>query len=278
MCMVVFCLVSIAVVLYLPNYYTSQAVLVPQAQGNGDAGGRLAGSLGGFAQLAGIDIGNSEIDATTIAIETLKSRGFVTDFIRRHQILVPLMAGDRWNPRSRVLSIDRSDYDVESKTWVRDVNLPRTPKPSDWEAYERFEEIMRINQDQDTGIITISVEFLSPILAKQWVDWLVNDINTLMRENDTQEAEKSIAYLEGKIQETNISAVREALVHLLEQNYRTVTLANVREEYMLKTIDRAVEAEEKSRPSRGLIIALATFGGLVIGSFISLLRRNVESS
>jgi LPS O-antigen subunit length determinant protein (WzzB/FepE family) len=50
------------------------------------------------------------------------------------------------------------------------------------------------------------------------------------------------------------------LFELIEEQTKTVMLANVREEYILKTIDRAVVEESRAKPSRVLIVFI---GGLI---------------
>mgnify|MGYP000589374138 CR=1 FL=1 len=43
--------------------------------------------------------------------------------------------------------------------------------------------------------MTVSVEHYSPTVARQWVDWLVDDINSEIMEQDVSEAEQAIDYL-----------------------------------------------------------------------------------
>ena len=50
-------------------------------------------------------------------------------------------------------------------------------------------------------------------------------------------------------------------------------LAEVRQEYVFKTIDPAVAPEEKSKPSRALICLIGAFFGAIFGVIIVLIRR-----
>ena len=57
----------------------------------------------------------------------------------------------------------------------------------------------------------------------------------------------------------------------------TVMLAEVRPEYVFKTIDPAVVPEEKSKPSRALICVLGTLLGGMLGVVIVLIRHFARS-
>ncbi len=50
-------------------------------------------------------------------------------------------------------------------------------------------------QDKQTGYVTVSIDHQSPIVAAQWVNWLVEDVNAAVKAQDVSEAEKSIEYL-----------------------------------------------------------------------------------
>ena len=79
----------------------------------------LAAQYGGLASLAGINIGSGAADKTAIGLEILKSRKFISEFIERHDVLVPLMAARGWDSETYNLKIDPDDYDAASETWVR---------------------------------------------------------------------------------------------------------------------------------------------------------------
>jgi uncharacterized protein involved in exopolysaccharide biosynthesis len=261
--------ISVVVVLLLPNVYRAEALLAPnsQEQGAGLAGMGLAAQYGGLASLAGIDLGAGESDKTALGLEILKSRKFVTEFIERRNILVPLMAAKRWDPVSRELKIDAGEYDVQSEAWVRKVRPPKTTVPSSQEAYEEFMEILSINQDEDTGFVRIAIEHYSPEMARDWVGWLVEDLNATVMNQDVTEAQHAIDYLREQIERTSLAELKSVLFSLIEEQIKTVMLAEVSKEYLLKTIDPAVAPEEKARPNRLLIVII----GLVLGGLVGLL-------
>ena len=78
-----------------------------------------------------------------------------------------------------------------------------------------------------------------------WVDWLVEDINTDMKIRDKEEAERSIKYLQSQIANTNIVEQKTLLYQLIEEQAKTLMFAEVRDEYVFKTIDPALVPELK---------------------------------
>lgn len=260
---------SVAYSLKLNNIYKSELVVAPAEQ---KSGSELSGQLGGIAALAGVSIGdNKSVDKTTLALEILQSRNFVSKFINKHNILVELVAVNGWDMQSNTFVIDESLYDTKTSSWVREVAPPKMAEPSMQEAHKLFKEVLDISTDIDTGIVNITFKHYSPYFAKQCLDWLLADINDEMKAIDIKEAERSISYLEKQIEKTNISEVRATMFSLIEEQSKTLMLANARDEYMFKVIDPAFVPEEKFSPKRSLIVAVATFLGFIFGMFIVLL-------
>jgi len=65
--------------------------------------------------------------------------------------------------------------------------------------------------------------------------------------------------------------LRNVFFSLIEEQTKTVMLAKVTDEYLLKTLDPAVAPEMKSRPKRSLMVVLATLLGGVLGAVIQLI-------
>jgi len=59
---------------------------------------------------------------------------------------------------------------------------------------------------------------------------------------------------------------------LIEQQTKTIMLAEVSQEYVLKTIDPANAPEEKAKPNRALIVILSTMLGGILSVLIVLIR------
>ncbi|QYK00277.1 Wzz/FepE/Etk N-terminal domain-containing protein [Shewanella psychrotolerans] len=266
----VFAIASVVIALMLPNIYKSEALLAPANVEQQGGIGALASQFGGLASMAGLNLGGgSSIDKTQLAISVLKSRQFTSNFIKDHDILPQLMAAESWNQSDDSLAYDKSLYDSSKQLWVREVEAPKQPKPSPQEAYKTFSEIIEVQVDKDTGLVRISIEHLSPTIAQQWVTWLIEDINAEMKKREVSEAIKSTEFLEKQISETNVADIRTVLYQLIEEQTKTIMFAEVRDEYVFKTIDPAIVAEEKFKPKRALVCIVGTlFGGFLASLFV----------
>ena len=258
-----FAVASVFYAINQPNIYKSEALLAPAEQ---DKAGGLSSQLGGLASLAGVNLGSGGgIDKTQMALEILKSRKFTSDFIQKHNILPELMAATSWDRKKNTIVYDRKLYDAEQKKWVREVKKPRKKEPSMQEAHKEFSKILTAEIDKESGLITISVENVSPYIAQKWVGWLVEDINRTMKSRDVVEANKSTEFLTKQLEKTKITDIRAILYRLIEEQAKTIMFANVRDEYVFKTIDPAVIAEQKLKPRRAIICILGTILGGTIG-------------
>ena len=269
--------VSVAVALSLPNIYTANALLAPTESSGGGLSG-LMKQYGGLASLAGVSLpGGEEGSRAQLGMQLMKSRAFIGNFIERRDILPELMAVESWDAGSGDIIFDPESYDAASKTWVRDVEPPKSPAPSAQEAHKAFSAILGLSQDKQTGYVSLSIEHQSPIVAAQWVNWLVEDVNAAVKAQDVAEAEKSIEYLKQQVANTSLADLQAMFFELIQSQTETVMLAEVRPEYVFKTIDPAVVPEEKSKPSRTLICVLGTLLGGMFGVVIVLIRHYVRS-
>lgn len=261
-----FTISSVFYALEQPNVYKSEALLAAAEQEQSGGLGALAGQFGGLASLAGVNLGSSgTANKTQLALEVLKSRQFTFNFIEKHNILPDLMAVKSWRQADNSIEYDEEIYNKTDKKWIREVKAPFKPEPSMQEAYEEFSQLITANMNKESGMITISIEHVSPVIAQQWVNWLIQDINSVMKSRDVEEASKSTEFLTEQLEQTKIADIRTVLYKLIEEQTKTIMFANVRDEYVFKTIDPALVPEKKFKPSRALICIFGFFLGGLLG-------------
>jgi len=261
---------GVAFALMKPDIYQASVLVAPANEEGGVKG--LPGQLGGLASLAGINLGGGGSNQTVIAKEVLQSRAFLTEFIRRHQLVVPLKGVDGWNKEKQQWQYNREIYNPETKEWLND-DEGESLAPTNWDLVKAFKEShLGVSENKDTGMLTISIKSLSPVAARDWAGLLVADVNEHMRKEDIGTSEARIAYLESKLEETSITGMQQVFFELIESETRTVMLANAQPEYVFKTVDPAVAPQEKSEPKRALIVVLAVMLGGMLGVFCAFVR------
>ena len=258
---------SVILALLMPNIYHSTATLAPATMGEQSMLGNLASQYGGLASLAGVNLPEGALTKKDLALEVVKSRKFINKFLKTHNIKPQLMAVDYWDSETGELVLDDSVYDVKAKKWLED------EEPLNIDVYERYEEVLIVEEDSDTGIVRLGFKHKSPIEAQKWTNWLLTDLNNAIREKDITEAESAIEYLRQQVRATPLAELKKVFYDLIRSQTETIMLAQVREEYVFTTIDPAVVPDEKSEPSRALICILITMlGGMV--SVIYVLGRH----
>ncbi|SDH33977.1 LPS O-antigen chain length determinant protein, WzzB/FepE family [Vibrio xiamenensis] len=270
-CTLIATCLGVAIALSKPNTYQATATLVA-AQGE-QAGGlaAMASQFGGLASLAGVSLSNGSTDTKTLDLAVLKSRKFINAFIEKHDLLVSLVATKKWDKESNQLIYNDDLYDKQTNRWLNDKD-GKSLKPTEWEAYKAFSKILSVSEAKDTGLVTVSVTHFSPYIAQQWVEWLVKDLNEKVKADALDESRTNISYLNKQLEKTNIVDMQSVFYQLIEDQTKSLMLAEVREEYAFKTVDPAVVPEEKAGPKRALICVLSLLLGGMLGVAIVLIR------
>ncbi len=263
----VFSFVSVIYALSVPNQYKATALLAPAQSDSSDLSGAL-GQLGGLASLAGVNMGGGESTEAQIAQEIMTSWSFIEGFIAEKNIAVEVYAAEGWSSESNELQIDDDLYDVETKTWlVENDNTGEVGPPSSWKLFKSFSERLVVSEDRKLGMVSVSIEYYSPLLAKQWLDIYVVAINAHMQQRQMTKVTNNINYLQAQIEKTSIAEMREVFYSIIEEQTKNKMLAEASPEYAFVTVSQSMVPEEKSQPQRALICIL----GILLGGMLSVL-------
>jgi uncharacterized protein involved in exopolysaccharide biosynthesis len=236
--------------------YRGEAVVAPIDFGNTQSGlGNLAGSFGGIAALAGVDLGADSTGKEALAI--LRSRAFARQFLMDFN-LMPVLFEELWDA-------DRSDW------------ISANEQPTLNEAVLYFQEdVLQVSEEPDANLILIRIHWHDRTLAALWANEIVAAINSHIRSNKILEAKESIAFLEQEQAASSIVEVKQGIYSLIQQQIESIMLANVKEEYAFKVIDPAVvpDADDYIKPSRLLWVVGAFFSSLLL-SFGYIIFREV---
>lgn len=260
----VFSLISIIYALMLPNIYQSKATLMAVEQGSGMSG--MVGRMSGMASLAGISLDSKSSSKDQEAIARIKSFEFFSNNFLPNIKLENLMAIKKWNQASNTITYDASDFNSDSGQWLRKAKPPRSNIPTSQEAYEEFMEIMSVNKDKKSLLVTLSVEHKSPFIAQQWVEIMINQIDQVMRDQDRQTATKSIEYLNSLAPTVNYEEIKKALSALQQEQMKRLMMVEANDNYIFKVLDSPIVPEVKSRPKRSLIVIWGTILGMVLSA------------
>ena len=263
----VFAVVSVISALSIPNQYKASALLAPAQQQSGGLSGAL-GQLGGLASLAGVSIGGGDSSETQVAQEIMKSWSFIEGFIADNGLAVEVYAAEGWSRESNQLKFDNDVYEVKTKTWlVENDNIGQLGPPTSWQLFEKFSEMLAVSEDKKSGLISVSIEYYSPQIAKQWLDLYISSINKHMQARQVVKVSNNIEYLEAQIEKTSITEMQEVFYTIIEEQIKSQMLAEASPDYAFVAVSPSMVPEEKSQPKRALICILGT----LLGGILSVL-------
>jgi uncharacterized protein involved in exopolysaccharide biosynthesis len=250
---------AIAASFLITPVFRAQVVMAPVTiDRTGGAFSSLAGQLGGFAALAGVNLAADDTSVKSIA--TLRSRDFTERFIRKNN-LMPVLFAEHW--------------DAASGAWnVSDA----AETPDMWDAFDRFDQSVRgVEQDVETGLVTVTVDWTDAAIARDWANRLVDDVNLELRARAIDESKRRIEYLQGRLKETTEVELRAAVFGLVEAEMKNAMLSAVRTDFAFDVIDPAVAPQKRYWPNRGLLAVLGFAAGALIGLVWVFVRRALRA-
>lgn len=249
---------SVFYALSIQNTYRSEATVLIESN-KVESG---LSQYSGLASMAGISLGDSSVDRKNEVMQIMLSRQFINKFANERDIFIPLFAFGELSSNKETYTLNEDIYDLKNSAWVDGAFLTKDGNPSYQEVYDEFVDHLKITEDFKTGFINISYTHPSPLIAKQWLTWLIEDTNNYIKAYDIQQSEKALAYLEEKLIKSSLPDINKALVAMNQEELRKMMLINIKDEYIIRTIDPPLLPLKKIAPSRAslcIIISSITF-------------------
>lgn len=265
----IFAITSIVISLSLTNFYKSESIVTLR---NNSQNQGMFSQFSNAASLIGVNLQSSSDEKAVTAIELIKSRYFVKHLISFDNVLPSIMAAKSYDVGTRKLNYDPEIYDSESGVWLREPKNGNT-KPSYLEVYEEYHEnLMTISQNNQTGFISINIEHISPIFAKEFLELIIRETNFLLKRKDMELSSEALKYLKSELSKTSLVEIRESIHTLIEAQLETQMMTKINEDYVLTEVEPPFIPERKSKPIRSIIVILSTIFGSIMGIIIILLR------
>jgi hypothetical protein len=206
------------------------------------AGGGLASQLGGIANLVGLNLGNMNGSQQNQGL--LRSRRLIEEFVKSHNGMPELFLNSKQSPTL-------------------------------WLTVRKFKEsVLSIRDDKRAGLTIIEITWKDPTVAARWANEFVALANELLRERAMNESKASLAYLNRQVDTTTVLDLRRVLYNLIENEEKTLMLANARTEYAFAVVDPAVAPEERYSPRRALMMLVGLAVGALIGTIVAFVLNS----
>ena len=238
----------------LPTIYKAEVLMIPASGGGGGGGGGLSNRLGGLADMAGVSLGGSSAGAEgEQALARLKTRSFLTKHIKEKN-LKPILFADQW--------------DRVEKKWI-------DKEPSDRDSAELLKNMIEAGSHprSKAGLASLSIEWKNPHNPNKIADIannLVSSINSHAKDRAILEARDSISFLEKELEQTSIVNSQTILYSLIEQQMGKIMMANIRDEFVFKVIDPAVNPKHAETKPILMVIFIGIILGIFLASFLAI--------
>ncbi len=271
----IFAIGSVVYALSVPNQYKATALLAP-AQSDGGGISSALGKLSGLASL--VTIGGGESSESQVAQEIMKSWNFIEMFIAKNDLEVEVYAAEGWHKDSGELQINQDRYNTESGQWLTEDSDGNIAPPTSWQLFKKFSKMLSVSEDKITGLVSVSIEYYSPQIAKEWLDMYVSLINEHMQSRQVAKVSNNISYLEAQIEKTSIAEMREVFYTIIEEQTKNKMVAEASPDYAFVAVSPSMVPEQKSQPKRALICILGTLLGGMLSVLIVLMSHYVRDS
>lgn len=154
-------------------------------------------------------------------------------------------------------------WDVEKQQWIDGF------APDRGESFTRFrDEVRSIALDEETDILTVSMSWPDPEVARDLANKYVHAFNEFIRERTREDVKRKQAFLHEELMRSDILEIQQSLYRLIEAQTAIAMLASAREEYALEIIDPAAVPYRSFTMSRKRKVILGTFAGTFLGIFV----------
>lgn len=233
---------SFIISIYLTPLYSSD-ILVSD---NTDSNETSSSAIGGLASLAGIQLPQAN-NKSLSTLATLNSKTFLKAFIK--------------------------EYDLKPKIfkdlWVEKTNSWSGEEPSDLGAVGELKKLIEIKKVEG-GLVRIIVSTYDPEFSLFIANEIVFFINNYMRKSAIEESENLIKFLEKEAVKSSLSDVKLKIFTLIQENIAEKSLANVRQEFIYKVIDKAYLSDYPSYPNKLQIRLSGVILGFLLAAFLSV--------
>jgi hypothetical protein len=206
-----------------------------------------------------MDIGiDKTISKKDLTIALIESRDFFNFILNKYNLMPEIMAVESFDKNTNKIVYNNTLYNKDTDKWAEDKEVP-----TEQETYREYLSSIAVLKTE-SGFIELTYSHLSPVFAKNLLDIVVTEINSLQSEKDKIETMKAIDYLNNQVKLTNMQEVKDTIYIILESQIEKLMTANIKSEYLVEVIDSSFIPEKKFKPSRALLVILATFFGLIL--------------
>lgn len=261
---VLFILLGLVFIHTQNRLYTAMAIVAPQesSQANIQSGTSALQALG---SLSGVSLGKGG-SALDEFLGTLDTPIVATGMQSRYGMLQKVFAGS-WDPvNHRWRPPPRRFY---NKVINNIMGMPQAGPPDIFSLAGYVTQYVKNTKDRDTSFITLRYSNPDPKFATYFLRTLCMAADETMRDAAKRRAAVNIDFLQEKLKTVQSADLRQALIAMVEDQERTLMLANSGETYAFRFVQPPITSDSPTWPASKKILEAAIVLGLVFGFVVS---------
>ena len=200
-------------------------------------------------------------------VNTVRSRAFFKHLIEVDKDILPaLMVAERYDKKSKTLIYNSDHYDAANKKWL-------VAKPHYLTAFREYIKRMTIGFHQERSIIDISIDHISPVVAKEMTESIIFEADQMLRNLDLQASSEALTYLTTAIPQQQQLALRGAMNDMIMNQLETQMMTKIGPTYIIQMVDPPFVPLSPFAPNRRFVSIAVGLAGLVFGIVFVLMRH-----
>jgi LPS O-antigen subunit length determinant protein (WzzB/FepE family) len=132
---------------------------------------------------------------------------------------------------------------------------------------------MTIGFHQERSIIDISIDHISPVVAKEMTESIIFEADQMLRNLDLQASSEALTYLTTAIPQQQQLALRGAMNDMIMNQLETQMMTKIGPTYIIQMVDPPFVPLFPFAPNRRFVSIAAGLSGLVFGIVFVLMRH-----
>ncbi len=250
------CAITVFVVLKMDNIYESKAVLRP-VQNNTNQMSSALSSLGGLANLAGINIGSGGNVSPYNSMNAIANDAdFIYSFVTENKF------------ESKIVD-DYAEFSLTEK-------YKENPK---FFIVKAFKDSFGFSEDSKTGLMTMYFQNKDREFAKKVVDMLLKETSLKYQTIEMKNIDERINKYKNEINKTSDIALKNKLAEVVAGLIQSKVLSQAQEFYGFDILVKPSVPDEldKIKPRRSLIVILSFFISGFMAIFLTLAYESFKN-
>jgi len=145
-----------------------------------------------------------------------------------------------------------------------------------WKGIRALQNMTKVNFTAKDNTIEISVQYKDPKMATDFVNMTLYELTEHMSSETKRVAETNRKHLESQLDKMSDPFIRAKIYALIAQQIETSMMAEVKENFAFKILDKPRIPDKRIKPKRTQMVTIAFVVSLFLGIFAAFGREYID--